>query len=215
MNPRAFMEDLLAQTAAGKIIPVIKLDRTEDALPLADALINGGLPVAEVTFRTDAAEASIRQMAKIPEMLVGAGTITSIEQAKRALDAGAAFLVTPGFSSDVTEFALRQKLPVFPGISTPTELMMALEYALPAVKFFPAEPCGGLAAVKALSAPFPSMRFLPTGGINADNISDYLAFDRIIACGGSWMVKDVLIKAGNFSEITRLTREAVALVHRQ
>lgn len=212
MKPLEFMGGLLEQIAAKKIVPVVKLNRSEDALPLAQALIEGGLPVAEVTFRTDAAEASIREMANLPEMLVGAGTVTNTEQAKRALDAGASFLVTPGFSSKVTEFALEHKLPVLPGISTPTELMMAMEYGLPVVKFFPAVQYGGLATIKALAAPFPSIRFMPTGGINASNVKEYLAYDRIIACGGSWMVKENFIKAGDFASITKLTKEAVELV---
>lgn len=212
MKPLEFMGGLLEQIAAKKIVPVVKLNRSEDALPLAQALIEGGLPVAEVTFRTDAAEASIREMAKLPEMLVGAGTVTNTEQAKRALDAGASFLVTPGFSSKVTEFALEHKLPVLPGISTPTELMMAMEYGLPVVKFFPAVQYGGLATIKALAAPFPSIRFMPTGGINTSNVKEYLAYDRIIACGGSWMVKENFIKAGDFASITKLTKEAVELV---
>ena len=212
MKPLEFMGGLLEQIAAKKIVPVVKLNRSEDALPLAQALIEGGLPVAEVTFRTDAAEASIREMANLPEMLVGAGTVTNTEQAKRALDAGASFLVTPGFSSKVTEFALEHKLPVLPGISTPTELMMAMEYELPVVKFFPAVQYGGLATIKALAAPFPSIRFMPTGGINASNVKEYLAYDRIIACGGSWMVKENFIKAGDFASITKLTKEAVELV---
>ena len=212
MKPLEFMGGLLEQIAAKKIVPVVKLNRSEDALPLAQALIEGGLPVAEVTFRTDAAEASIREMAKLPEMLVGAGTVTNTEQAKRALDAGASFLVTPGFSSKVTAYALEHKLPVLPGISTPTELMMAMEYELPVVKFFPAVQYGGLATIKALAAPFPSIRFMPTGGINASNVKEYLAYDRIIACGGSWMVKENFIKAGDFASITKLTKEAVELV---
>ena len=207
------MQGLLLQLAERKIVPVVKLDHPEDAVPLASALKEGGLPVAEVTFRTDAAEASIREMNKIPGMLTGAGTVTNVEQARRALDAGASFLVTPGFHSGVTEFALDHQLPILPGISTPTELMSALEYGLPVVKFFPAVQYGGLDTIKALAAPFPSVKFMPTGGINAKNILEYLSYDRIIACGGSWMVKDTLIKAGDFQEITRLTKEAVELVN--
>lgn len=205
--------NLLAQVAEKKIVPVVKLDRTSDAKPLGEALCAGGLPVAEVTFRTDAAEESIRIMKKeFPEMMVGAGTVVNVEQAKRALDAGASFLVSPGISRTVVEFALDNKLPVFPGTCTPSEVMIAMEYGLSLVKFFPAEQYGGLNTIKALAAPFPAMKFMPTGGINASNILDFLAFDRIIACGGSWMVKDSLIKEGNFAEITRLTAEAVALV---
>jgi 2-dehydro-3-deoxyphosphogluconate aldolase/(4S)-4-hydroxy-2-oxoglutarate aldolase len=212
MSMKEVMKDIRAQAAEKKIVPVVKLDRASDAKPLADALIEGGLPVAEVTFRTDAAEESIRQMAKIPGMLVGAGTVTNLDQAQRAIDAGASFIVTPGFSPKVTEFAADHKMPIFPGVSTPTELMMALEFELPVVKFFPAEQYGGLATIKALAGPFPSIQFMPTGGINAKNILDYLSFKKIIACGGSWMVKDTYINEGNFAEIVKLTREAVELV---
>ncbi|MEZ3486273.1 MAG: bifunctional 4-hydroxy-2-oxoglutarate aldolase/2-dehydro-3-deoxy-phosphogluconate aldolase [Lachnospiraceae bacterium] len=207
---------LLEQVEIKKIVPVVKLDRASDARPLGEALSEGGLPVAEVTFRTDAAEESIRIMKReFPEMMVGAGTVVNVEQAKRALDAGASFLVSPGISRSVVEFAIDNKLPVFPGTCTPSEVMIAMEYDLPVVKFFPAAQYGGLATIKALAAPFPSLRFMPTGGINAANIMDYLASDKIIACGGSWMVKDSLINAGNFEEITRLTAEAVALVSKK
>ena len=149
---------------------------------------------------------------EFPEMMVGAGTVVNVEQAKRALDAGASFLVSPGISRPVVEFALENNLPVFPGPCTPSEVMIAMEYGLPLVKFFPAKQYGGLDTIKALAAPFPTMKFMPTGGINASNIQDFLAFDKIIACGGSWMVKDSLINAGDFAEITRLTKEAVSLV---
>ncbi len=207
---------LLEQVEIKKIVPVVKLDRASDARPLGEALTEGGLPVAEVTFRTDAAEESIRIMKReFPEMMVGAGTVVNVEQAKRALDAGASFLVSPGISRSVVEFAIDNKLPVFPGTCTPSEVMIAMEYDLLVVKFFPAAQYGGLATIKALAAPFPSLRFMPTGGINAANIMDYLASDKIIACGGSWMVKDSLINAGDFEEITRLTAEAVALVSKK
>lgn len=205
--------NLFAQVAAKKIVPVVKLDRVSDAKPLGEALCAGGLGVAEVTFRTDAAEESIRIMKKeFPDMLVGAGTVVNVEQAKRALDAGSSFLVSPGISRPVVEFALDNKIPVFPGTCTPSEVMVAMEYGLSLVKFFPAKQYGGLDTIKALAAPFPSMKFMPTGGINASNILDFLAFDKIIACGGSWMVKDSLINAGNYAEIIRLTKEAVTLV---
>lgn len=204
---------MLAQVEEKKIVPVVKLDRVDDAKPLAEALCAGGLPVAEVTFRTDAAEESIRQMVKaFPEMMVGAGTVVNLDQAKRALNAGAQFIVSPGFSRTVTEFALDNKIMVFPGTCTPTEVMMAMEYDLPVVKFFPAKQYGGLDTIKALSAPFPSMRFMPTGGVNASNILDFLSYNKIIACGGSWMVKDTLVNEGNFAEIQRLTAEAVNIV---
>lgn len=204
---------LLEQVEAKKIVPVVKLDRASDARALGEALCAGGLPVAEVTFRTDAAEESIRIMKReFPEMMVGAGTVVNVEQAERALAAGASFLVSPGISRSVVEFALDHKLPIFPGTCTPSEVMTAMEYELLVVKFFPAAQYGGLNTIKALAAPFPSVRFMPTGGINASNIMEYLASDKIIACGGSWMVNDSLINAGDFEEITRLTAEAVALV---
>lgn len=207
------MLDVMQQVALRKVVPVVKLDRVEDAKPLAEALCQGGLPVAEVTFRTDAAEESIRIMRNsFPDMLVGAGTVVNLEQAKRALDAGATFIVSPGFSTKVTEFAIDNQIPVFPGTCTPTEVMLAMEYGLKVVKFFPAKQYGGLDTIKALAAPFPTMKFMPTGGINAGNIKEFLAFDKIIACGGSWMVKDSFVKEGNFAEIVKLTKEAVDLV---
>ena len=206
--------NFLAQIAEKKIVPVVKLDYADQAQPLGEALCSGGLPVAEITFRTDAAEESIKTMKKeFPEMTVGAGTVVNTEQAKRAVDAGAAFLVSPGISRPVIEFALDNHLPVFPGTCTPSEVMIAIEYGLPVVKFFPAGQYGGLSTIKALAAPFPTIKFMPTGGINASNILDFLAFDKVIACGGSWMVKDSFIREGNFDEITRLTAEAVALAH--
>ncbi|SNS17699.1 2-dehydro-3-deoxyphosphogluconate aldolase / (4S)-4-hydroxy-2-oxoglutarate aldolase [Anaerovirgula multivorans] len=206
------MKNLLNQIAEIKIVPVIKIDNAADAAPLAKALIAGGLPVAEVTFRTEAAEEAIREMKKFPEMLVGAGTITSVEQAKKACDAGAVFLVTAGFNRAVTEFAVENNIPIFPGVCTPTEIMYLLEYNLPVAKFFPAEQYGGLSTIKALSGPFPNMKFMPTGGISDKNILDYLANPQIIACGGSWMVKDSLINNHQFDEIQRLAADAVQLV---
>lgn len=205
--------DILNTVAKLKLVPVVKLDSADDAGPLGAALSEGGLPVAEVTFRTEAAEESIRIMKRqFPQMLVGAGTVVNIEQAKRAFDAGAAFLVSPGVSRPVIEYAIEQKLPVFPGTCTPTEIMIAMEYELPVVKFFPAAQYGGLDTIKSLAAPFPAIKFMPTGGIGAGNINDYLAFEKIIACGGSWMVKDEYIKAGQFDKITQLTREAVDII---
>lgn len=206
--------ELLNQLESIKLVPVVKLDRIEDTLPLCEALCQGGLPVAEITFRTAAAEEAIRQACKaFPDMLIGAGTIVNVKQAQKAADAGAKFLVSPGFSKEVTEFALNHDLLILPGACTPTELMFAMEYELPVVKFFPASQYGGLNAIKALAAPFPSVRFMPTGGISPSNIEEFLSFDKIIACGGSWMVKDHLIKEGNFSEIQRLTAEAVQMIH--
>lgn len=208
--------ELLNRIKEKKIVPVVKLDRTEDAKPLCEALCKGGLPVAEITFRTAAAEESIRTAVReFPEMLVGAGTVINVEQAKRAVDAGASFLVSPGISREVTQWALDNRVMIFPGTCTPSEIMTALEYELPVVKFFPASQYGGLATIKALAAPFPGISFMPTGGIGAHNIKEYLAFERVVACGGSWMVKDTLIKEGNFAGIEELTREAVTLVSKE
>lgn len=206
--------DINAKIESLKLVPVVVLEDAKDALPLAKALIDGGLPVAEVTFRTAAAEDSIRAISEAyPEMLVGAGTVTNLEQAKTAVAASAKFLVTPGFSDEVTRYAVENDIPIFPGTCTPTEVMRAMSYGLKVVKFFPASQYGGLNTIKALSGPFPAMRFMPTGGINAGNVKEYLANKHIIACGGSWMVKSDLIAAGKFDEIKRLTQEAVALVN--
>lgn len=195
-----------------KVVPVVALDDEKDAVALADALIAGGLPVAEITFRTAAAEGSIKAIAEArPEMLVGAGTITTLDQAKRAIAAGAKFLVTPGFSDEITAYAVEQGMPIFPGVCTPTEIMMTLKYDLPVVKFFPAGQYGGLPTIKALNGPFPAIKFMPTGGVSTKNLKEYLAYSNIVACGGSWMVKKELISEGKFDEITRLTAEAVAL----
>ena len=206
--------DINAKIESLKLVPVVVLEDAKDALPLAKALIDGGLPVAEVTFRTAAAADSIRAISEAyPEMLVGAGTVTNLEQAKTAVAAGAKFLVTPGFSDEVTRYAVEHEIPIFPGTCTPTEVMQAMGYGLKVVKFFPASQYGGLNTIKALAGPFPAMRFMPTGGINAGNVKEYLADKHIIACGGSWMVKGDLIAAGNFDELQRLTQEAVALVN--
>lgn len=196
-----------------KVVPVIKLDNAKDAVPLGKALVEGGLPVAEITFRTEAAEEAIRRMSgAYPEIAVGAGTLTSVEQAKRALDAGASFFVSPGFHKGITEFAIQNNIPVYRGVCTPTELMMAMEYGLPVVKFFPAGQYGGLKTIKALSGPFPRMKFMPTGGINQGNIREYLAEPCVIACGGSWMAKDDMLKKQDFDGVRQLVSEAVALV---
>ena len=195
------------------IVPVVVLDDAKDALPLAEALMEGGLPCAEVTFRTDAAEESIRQMAQeYPEMIVGAGTVLTTEQADRAAGAGARFIVSPGFNPRVTKYVLDKGIPMTPGVCTPSEAEGAMELGLDVVKFFPAEPAGGLAMIKAMAAPYVNLHFMPTGGINAKNVREYLAYDRIVACGGSWMVKGDLIRAGRFDDIRKLVREAADIV---
>jgi 2-dehydro-3-deoxyphosphogluconate aldolase/(4S)-4-hydroxy-2-oxoglutarate aldolase len=205
------MSNLLEQLASHRLIPVIALDRVEDAGPLADALIAGGLPVAEVTFRTAAAEASIREMSRRKEMLVGAGTVLNVDTVKRAVDAGAKFIVSPGFSEKVVAYCIEHKIPVTPGCVTPTEIQMALEHGINTVKFFPAEAVGGIKTLKAFAAPFGQVKFIPTGGITEKNLADYLSFAPVIACGGSWMVTKELIGAGEFAKITSITAAAVAL----
>lgn len=206
------MNDFIKNLKNLKIVPVIKVNDAKNAYGLGKALMEGGLPVAEITFRSEAAADSIREMKKIEGLLVGAGTITSVEQAKIAMDAGAEFLVTAGFSKPVTEFAVENNIPIFPGICTPTEIMSILEYNLPVAKFFPAENYGGLKTIKALSGPFPKMLFMPTGGVNPSNVREYLSHPNIIACGGSWMVQEDLIDNQKFDEIRKLVEDAVELV---
>ena len=195
------------------IIPVVVLDDAKDAKALAGALCEGGLPCAEVTFRTAAAEESIRIMSEAyPEMLVGAGTILTTEQADRAIAAGAKFIVSPGLNPEVVKHCMERGIPVTPGVQTPTEIEMALGLGLKTVKFFPAEPAGGLKMIKALAAPYVDVTFMPTGGISAANVREYLAFNKIIACGGSWMVKKDLVTAGDFDTIKAMIREAADIV---
>lgn len=192
------------------LIPVIKIDDVNNAVPLAKALIAGGLPAAEVTFRTPAAADAIRAIrAAFPGMLVGAGTILTTGQADAAIEAGATFLVSPGLNPKVVRHALDKGIPMLPGCSSPTDVEAALELGLDTVKFFPAEAAGGLPMLKAMAAPYGNLHFMPTGGINEENLVSYLKFDKILACGGSFMVKDDLIKAGDFETITALTRRAV------
>lgn len=195
------------------VVPVVVLDDSKDALPLAKALVEGGLPCAEVTFRTAAAAESIRLMSEnYPEMLVGAGTVLSIEQVETAVKAGAKFIVSPGFDPEVVDYCLEKNIPVLPGCISPSEVAQAVKRGLKVVKFFPAEPAGGLPMIKAMAAPYSELKFMPTGGINAKNLNDYLNCDKIICCGGSWMVKGDLVKAGDFDKIKALTKEAKDLV---
>lgn len=195
------------------VVPVVVLNDAKDAAPLAKALCEGGLPCAEVTFRTDAAEESIRIMTtEFPEMFVGAGTVLTVEQVDRAVAAGAKFIVSPGFDPEIVDYCLSKEIPVFPGCITPSEVSQAVKRGLKVVKFFPAEQFGGVATIKALAAPFTGVKFMPTGGVNAKNLESYLSCDKIVACGGSWIVKGDLVKAGKFDEIKALVEEAVQLV---
>ena len=192
------------------IVPVIAIDDASKAVPLAKALAAGGLNAAEITFRTPAGEEALRQIAReMPEMLVGAGTVLTREQVDRAADAGARFLVSPGFHSEVTEYALSKGLLMLPGTATPGEMEQAMALGLDIVKFFPAEQNGGVAKLKALAGPYPNLRWMPTGGINVKNMMDYLSFDRVPFCGGTWMVKKELIQQERWEEITAICREAV------
>ena len=207
------MNAVLEQMGKIGISPVVVLNDAKDAAPLAKALCEGGLPCAEVTFRTDAAEESIRIMAEqFPQMLVGAGTVLTTEQVDRAVAAGAKFIVSPGLNPKVVKYCVDKGIPVTPGTCNPSDVEQAIELGLDVVKFFPAEAAGGLKMIKAMAAPYVGMKFMPTGGINAGNVRDYLAYDRILACGGSWMVSGKMVEAGEFDKIKEMTAEAVQIV---
>nr|WP_289765820.1 bifunctional 4-hydroxy-2-oxoglutarate aldolase/2-dehydro-3-deoxy-phosphogluconate aldolase [uncultured Acetatifactor sp.] len=204
------MNAVLEQISKIGIVPVVKIDRAEDALPLAKALCAGGLPCAEVTFRTSAAAEAIKTMTtNFPDMCVGAGTVLNAEQVDAAVEAGAKFIVSPGLNPRTVKYCIEKNVPVTPGTSSPSDIEQAIELGLDVVKFFPAEQSGGLAKIKAMAAPYVNMKFMPTGGINAKNLTSYLDFDKIIACGGSWMVPGNLINEGAWDKIEQLTREAV------
>ncbi len=206
-------EEILGKLRETGIIPVIVLDSPDDAEPLGRTLLEGGLPAAEITFRTDAAEEAIRILSrKCPELLLGAGTVLTPEQADRAAEAGASFIVSPGFDPETVRHCLSRDIPVCPGIQTPSELMQAVNAGLDHVKFFPSESAGGLGMINAMGAAFPSVRFMPTGGIRAENVAGYLKSERIFCCGGSWMVKRDLVRAGRFDRILGLVREAAEIV---
>jgi len=205
------MDKTLKRIGELGITPVVKIEKAEDALPLGKALIDGGLPIAEITFRTSAAEESIKILAKgLPELLVGAGTVLKIDQVKRAVSIGAKFIVSPGFNPKVVDYCIENSIPVIPGINNPTQIEMALERGIKIVKFFPAEASGGLALLKSMSAPYNEIKFIPTGGINPDNLCNYLSHPKVHAVGGSWMVKANIISSGDFNEISRLTKEAIS-----
>jgi 2-dehydro-3-deoxyphosphogluconate aldolase/(4S)-4-hydroxy-2-oxoglutarate aldolase len=195
------------------IVPVVRVDKPAEGVALARALLAGGLPCAEVTFRTQAAADAIRQMVvAVPEVVVGAGTVVSVDQARQAVDAGARFIVSPGFGPKVVGWCLEAGVPVLPGVATPSDILQALDHGLMILKFFPAESLGGIAMLEAIAAPFVGVRFVPTGGITAANLGAYLKLPAVFAVGGSWLVAPKLIAAGRFDEITRLTQEAVSAV---
>ncbi len=203
--------DTLQQLGSARLVPVVVLDDARHADPLAAALVAGGLPVAEVTFRTAAAEDSIRAMAARGDVLVGAGTVLTVDQVDRAVAAGASYIVSPGLSRAVVERCAEHGVLALPGAVTATEVQAALELGLVAVKFFPAATSGGAPAIKALAAPFGGLGFVPTGGIGPKNLHEYLAIPAVLAVGGSWMVPRDLVAAEDFDRITALTAEAVAL----
>lgn len=203
------MTGVLESHESNRLVPLLVIDDAASAGPVADALIAGGLPSAEVALRTPASMEALREMASRPDFLVGAGTVIRPDQVGAALDAGARYVVSPGFSPAVVAECSALGVPVIPGVATATEIQAALEVGLDVVKFFPAAASGGVSALKALAAPFHDVRFLPTGGIGAVDVADYLQLPTVLAVGGSWMAPAELVSAGDFAAITRLTREAV------
>ncbi len=212
MNEFKTMSSALSLLQTHRLVPVLELEDADAAIPLGEALMTGGLPIAEITFRTEAALESVRRMSGIAGLLVGAGTIINAEQARAAVDAGAQFLVSPGCFPKVIAFAAQAGVPIFPGVATPTEIGIALDHGQSLLKFFPAEALGGPAMLKALAAPFPAVSFIPTGGINPTNLAHYLTLPRVLACGGSWITDKSLLRAGAFDTIRDRTAAAVALV---
>ena len=207
------MNEIFTKLGEIGIIPVVKLEKSEDILPLSEALIKGGINVAEITFRTEAAEGAIKLLRKEnPEMTVGAGTVLTIENADKAAAAGAEFIVAPGFNPRIVEHCILNHIPMAPGCSIPSEIELALELGLDVVKFFPAEQSGGLAKIKAMAAAYTTMKFIPTGGISLDNLGKYAEYKKILACGGSFMVASSLVENKEWDKITELSKNAVEIV---
>ena len=207
------MHEILAQLGRIGLIPVVAVDNPQQAIPLAQALLAGGLPCAEFTFRTSAAAAAIRAASQaFPDMLIGAGTVLTIAQAEQAIEAGAQYILAPGFDASIVDYCLARQIPVIPGVMTPTDITQAVAKGLTLLKFFPAEAAGGASALKSMSDPFVGIKFVPTGGINAQNLADYLRLPMVHACGGSWLVKKSLINSGDFATISQLAQEAVTIV---
>lgn len=203
------MQAIMERIKDLRVIPVVTIERVEDAMPLADALVEGGLACAEITFRTEAAVDAIRELSKRGDMLVGAGTVLTIDQVKAARDAGAAFMVSPGLNPKVAGYCIEKKIFHTPGVCTPSEIEAALELGLQVLKFFPAEALGGLKTLKAMSKPYRGVEFIPTGGINPQNLADYLSFPGVLACGGAWIAESRLVAGGRFDDILMHTRQAV------
>lgn len=207
------MHSVLGRLGEVGIIPVIRIEEERHALPLANALLEGDLPCAEITLRTPAGLGAIRSVAaELPDVLVGAGTVLTVDQAEQAVGAGAQFIVSPGFDPDIVDWCLQHEVPVVPGAVTPTEINMALKKGLSILKFFPAQAYGGIYTLKALADPYSGVKFIPTGGVSPDNLQDYLRLVNVHACGGSWMVPGKLIKEEQFGRITQLAAEARTLV---
>ena len=204
------MNPILEEISKVGLVPVIKLNDPNKAVPLVNALKKGGIPVAEVTFRAAGADIAISNIAKeCPDILVGAGTVVTLDQCKAAIKAGAKYIISPGFDPEIVGYCAKHNVPITPGCTNPSEVSIATKMGLEVVKFFPAEAAGGLKVLKALAGPFPNMRFIPTGGIGPNNLNDYLAFPKIIACGGSWMVPEKLVDNEDWDGITALAKEAV------
>ena len=205
--------DIIGKIESLKLIPVAVIEDKEKAIPLGNALMEAGLPVVEITFRTAAAAESIAILKKeFPEMLLGAGTVLKVEQVKAAVEAGSQFIVTPGFNPTVVDYCVENNITIVPGLNSPSFIEWGLERGLDFFKFFPADLSGGTKMVKLLSGPYPTVRFMPTGGVNDKTLTEYLKLDNVIACGGSWIVKKNLISSGNFEEIKTLTKRALSLI---
>jgi len=207
------MSEILRQFEKMRVVPVVAIQKAEDATQLADALIEGGLPCAEITFRTPAALDAMRIMARREDILVGAGTVLKIEQVKAAVDVGARFMVSPGFNPKVVGYCVENNITITPGICTPSDIEAALDFGLEVLKFFPAAAFGGLKTLKAMSGPYTSVKFVPTGGISPGNLLEYLQFPKVLACGGTWIAKSDLISEGKFDTIVQNAREAVEIVN--
>lgn len=205
------MSNVLSVIGNFRILPIVAIKNAKDATSLADALISGGLPLVEVTFRTEAAEEAIRRIAARGDMLVGAGTVVTVNQAEKAIAAGAEFMVSPGFDAEIVRFCFEKGIPITPGICTPSEAMAAMKLGLTTLKFFPAEAYGGLKTLKAISAPLSSINFIPTGGVNTKNLAEYIAFPKVLACGGTWLATSEMIEQGRFDDITDLCKEAALI----
>lgn len=205
--------EMIQKLSLAGLVPVIKVEDAQDAVPLCRALADGGLPVAEITFRSDAAEEAIRRVhAELPEVILGAGTVLTTEQVDRAVAAGATYIVSPGLNPEIVKYCGKVGVPIVPGCANPSDIEVALSLGLKTVKFFPAEALGGLELIKAMSAPYGSVTFLPTGGVSEKNLNDYLAFPKVVACGGSWMVPADAVTNKDWKRIESLTRSAVALM---